>query len=189
VSGTADAVPLSSSTPQPPLCSINNLLRKSDSIYLLPVNLYGPRDDFDLETSHVIPALIRKCIEARKCGDDTVTVWGTGNPTREFLYVKDAVTGMLNATESYDRSIPVNLGSGEEVSIKELAEKIASLTGYDGDLIWDTSKPDGQPRRKLDTSKAREEFGWEASTTLTEGLRETIEWFETNHPSQHGQID
>ena len=156
-----------------------------NSIYLLPVNLYGPRDDFDLETSHVIPALIRKCIEARKCGDDTVTVWGTGDPTREFLYVKDAVTGILNATESYDRSIPVNLGSGEEVSIKELAEKIASLTGYDGDLIWDTSKPDGQPRRKLDTSKARKEFGWEASTMLTEGLRETIEWFETNHPSQH----
>ncbi|MDS0261249.1 GDP-L-fucose synthase [Haloarcula sp. S1CR25-12] len=160
-----------------------------NSIYLLPVNLYGPRDDFDLETSHVIPALIRKCIEARDSGADTVTVWGTGSPTREFLYVKDAVTAILDATETYDRSEPVNLGSGEELSIEALAEKIAELTGFDGELVWDTSKPDGQPRRKLDTTRARAEFGWEASTALTDGLRETIEWFEANHPSQRDRVE
>jgi len=154
-----------------------------NSIYLLPVNLYGPRDDFDLETGHVIPALIRKCVEARDRGDDTVTVWGTGSPTREFLYVEDAAAGILDATESYDSSDPINLGSGEEVSIEALAGKIASLTGFDGDLVWDTSKPDGQPRRKLDTTRAREEFGWTAETSLTAGLEATIEWFEANRPA------
>lgn len=151
-----------------------------NSIYLLPVNLYGPRDDFDLETSHVIPAIIRKCIEARDRSDDSITAWGTGEPTREFLYVKDAVEGILDATERYDSSDPVNLGSGEEISIQQLIETIAEETGFDGDIGWDTSKPDGQPRRKLDTSRAKERFGWEASTEFREGLRETIEWYEAN---------
>jgi len=149
-----------------------------DSIYLLPVNLYGPRDDFDLETSHVIPAIIRKAIEARERGDDAITAWGTGEPTREFLYVKDAAEGILDATEQYNRSEPVNLGSGDEISIRGLIETIVDLTGFDGDVEWDTSKPDGQPRRRLDTSRARERFGWEATTELEDGLRRTIEWYE-----------
>jgi len=149
-----------------------------DSIYLLPVNLYGPRDDFDLETSHVIPAIVRKCIEARERGDDAIVAWGTGEPTREFLYVKDAAEGILDATERYDSSEPVNLGSGEEISIRELVETIAEMTGFEGDVEWDTSKPDGQPRRKLDTTRARERFDWEASTAFRDGLSETIEWYE-----------
>lgn len=151
-----------------------------NSIYLLPVNLYGPRDDFDLESSHVIPAIIRKCIEARDHGDASITAWGTGEPTREFLYVKDAVRGILDATERYDLSEPVNLGSGEEISISELVETIADETGFEGEIEWDTSKPDGQPRRKLDASRARERFDWEASTEFREGLRETIGWYEEN---------
>lgn len=151
-----------------------------NSIYLLPVNLYGPRDDFDLETSHVIPAIIRKCIEARDRGEDSITAWGTGEPTREFLYVKDATEGILDATERYDSSDPVNLGSGEEISIRELVETIADETGFEGTVEWDRSKPDGQPRRKLDTSRANERFDWEASTEFREGLRETIEWYEAN---------
>jgi len=154
-----------------------------NSIYLLPVNLYGPRDDFDLETSHVIPAIIRKCVEARKQGDDTVTAWGTGEPTREFLYVKDAVDGILAATERYNESDPVNLGVGEEISIRELVEAIAELTGFEGDIVWDTSKPDGQQRRCLDTTRARERFEWEASTEFVEGLRETIDWYESHRRS------
>jgi dTDP-glucose 4,6-dehydratase/GDP-L-fucose synthase len=149
-----------------------------NSIYLLPVNLYGPRDDFDLESSHVIPAIIRKCIEARYRGDHSITAWGTGEPTREFLYVKDAAKGILDATERYDSSDPVNLGSGEEITIRELVETIADETGFDGEIEWDASKPDGQPRRKLDTSRAKERFDWEASTKLREGLRETIKWYE-----------
>lgn len=149
-----------------------------NSIYLMPVNLYGPRDDFDLETSHVIPALIRKCLEARDRGDDSITAWGTGTATREFLHVRDAAAGILDATERYDSSDPVNLGSGEEISVRDLVHLIADLTGFDGEIEWDTSKPDGQPRRKLDTSRARERFGWEASTALEDGLRETIEWYE-----------
>jgi len=149
-----------------------------NSIYLLPVNLYGPRDDFDLETSHVIPAIIRKCIEARDRGDESITAWGTGEPTREFLYVKDAAEGILDATERYDSSDPVNLGSGEEISIRELVETIAEMTGFEGDIVWDTSKPDGQPRRRLDTSRATERFGWEASTDFEDGLQRTIEWYE-----------
>lgn len=149
-----------------------------DSIYLLPVNLYGPRDDFDLETSHVIPAIIRKCVEARERGDDSITAWGTGEPTREFLYVKDAAEGLLDATERYDGRDPVNLGSGEEIRIRDLVELIADLTGFEGTVTWDTSKPDGQPRRKLDTSRAKEYFDWEASTDFEEGLRETIQWYE-----------
>jgi dTDP-glucose 4,6-dehydratase/GDP-L-fucose synthase len=149
-------------------------------IYLMPVNLYGPRDDFDLETSHVIPAIIRKCVEARERGEDSITAWGTGEPTREFLYVKDAAEGILDATERYDGPEPVNLGSGMEVSIRDLVELIADLTGFEGEVEWDTSKPDGQPRRRLDTSRAREYFDWEASTPFEEGLRETIDWYEAN---------
>lgn len=156
-----------------------------NSIYLLPVNLYGPRDDFDLESSHVIPAIIRKCIEARDRGDPSITAWGTGEPTREFLYVKDAAEGILDATEQYDSSEPVNLGSGEEISIRKLVETIAEETEFEGDIEWDTSKPDGQPRRKLDTSRARDRFDWEASTEFREGLRETIEWCEENRQEVH----
>jgi dTDP-glucose 4,6-dehydratase/GDP-L-fucose synthase len=151
-----------------------------DSIYLLPVNLYGPRDDFDLETSHVIPAIIRKCVEAREAGDESITAWGTGEPTREFLYVKDAAEGILDATEGYNSSEPVNLGSGEEISIRELIELIAEMTGFEGKVQWDTSKPEGQPRRKLDTTRAKEQFDWEASTELRKGLQETIDWYEAN---------
>jgi dTDP-glucose 4,6-dehydratase/GDP-L-fucose synthase len=149
-----------------------------DSIYLMPVNLYGPRDDFDLETSHVIPAIIRKCVEARERGDNSITAWGTGDPTREFLYVKDAADGILTATERYDEPDPVNLGSSMEISIQNLIEKIADLTGFEGDIKWDTSKPDGQPRRKLDTSRATERFDWDATTSFEDGLERTIEWFE-----------
>jgi len=151
-----------------------------NSIYLMPVNLYGPRDDFDLETSHVIPAIIRKCVEARERGEKTVTAWGTGEPTREFLYVKDATDGILTATERYDRSDPVNLGSGMEISIRKLVETIAELTGFEGEIEWDTSKPDGQPRRRLNTSRARKRFDWEATTDFVEGLQKTIEWYESN---------
>lgn len=156
-----------------------------NSIYLLPVNLYGPRDDFDLETSHVIPAIVRKCIEARGRGDDSITAWGTGEPTREFLYVKDAAEGILDATEQYDSSEPVNLGSGEEISIQELIDVIVEETGFEGTVEWDTSKPDGQPRRKLDTSRAKQRFDWEASTDFREGLRETINWYEDNREGLH----
>jgi dTDP-glucose 4,6-dehydratase/GDP-L-fucose synthase len=156
-----------------------------NSIYLLPVNLYGPRDDFDLESSHVIPAIIRKCIEARDRGDSSITAWGTGEPTREFLYVKDAAEGILDATERYDSSDPVNLGSGEEISIRELVEMIVNETGFEGEIEWDTSKPDGQPRRKLDTTRAKERFNWEASTEFRNGLQETIEWYEQNKREIH----
>jgi dTDP-glucose 4,6-dehydratase/GDP-L-fucose synthase len=151
-----------------------------NSIYLMPVNLYGPQDDFDLETSHVIPAIIRKCMEARMRGDDAITAWGTGEPTREFLYVKDAADGILTATERYNDSDPVNLGSGMEISIQELIETIADLTGFDGEVRWNTSKPDGQPRRKLDTTRARERFDWEATTGFAKGLEATIKWYEDN---------
>ena len=151
-----------------------------NSIYLMPVNLYGPRDDFDLESSHVIPAIIRKCVAAREAGDDTITAWGTGEPTREFLYVRDAAEGILDATERYDRSEPVNLGSGNEISIRELVETIADVTGFDGQVDWDTSKPDGQMRRCLDTSRAKEYFDWEATTDFEVGLEEAVEWYEAN---------
>jgi dTDP-glucose 4,6-dehydratase/GDP-L-fucose synthase len=151
-----------------------------DSIYLMPVNLYGPRDDFDLETSHVIPAIIHKCVEARDRGDDSITAWGTGEPTREFLYVEDAAEGILDATERYDDGDPVNLGSGMEISIRELIETIADVTDFDGDIEWDTSKPDGQMRRRLDVSRAKERFRWEATTGFEAGLRETVAWYEEN---------
>jgi GDP-L-fucose synthase len=148
-----------------------------NSIFLVPVNLYGPGDTFDLETSHVIPALIRKCIEAKEAGADSISVWGTGKATREFLYVEDAAEGILLATERYNSSEPVNLGVGFEISIKELAELIAKLTGFQGRIAWDTSKPDGQPRRCLETSRALREFGFRAEVKLEEGLRRTIEWY------------
>lgn len=148
-----------------------------NGVYLLPVNLYGPRDNFNLETSHVIPALIRKCIEAQDRGDDHIVVWGDGSPTREFLYVEDAAEGILLASEKYDGREPVNLGSGFEISIKDLVNLIVKLTGYEGEIVWDTSKPNGQPRRGLDTSRAKEYFGFEAQTPFEEGLHRTIEWY------------
>ncbi len=151
-----------------------------NSIFLLPVNLYGPGDNFDPRSSHVIPALIRKCIEAQDAGEDHIVVWGDGSPTREFIYVTDAARGIALATERYNESQPVNIGSGFEISIKDLAEKIARLTGFSGDLVWDTSKPNGQPRRALDTSRAKEKFGFEAQTDFDEGLRRTIEWYRAN---------
>jgi GDP-L-fucose synthase len=151
-----------------------------NAIYLLPVNLYGPRDNFDLETSHVIPALVRKCIEAQERGEDEVVLWGDGSPTREFLYAGDAADGILTATEFYNGREPVNIGSGQEISIKNLAELIARLTGFEGRLIWDTTKPNGQPRRGLDTSRAAEYFGWRARTSFEEGLRHTIDWYRQN---------
>ena len=148
-----------------------------NSIFLLPVNLYGPGDNFDLETSHVIPAMTRKCVEAIREGDDRIVLWGDGSPTREFLYVDDAADGIAAAAESYDMPDPVNLGSGAEISIRDLAGKIAELTGFKGEIVWDTSKPNGQPRRMLDTSRAAERFGWRARTPLTDGLRQTVAWY------------
>ena len=150
------------------------------SIYLLPVNLYGPGDKFNEAVSHVIPALIKKCVEARDRGDDEIVVWGTGSATREFLYVEDAAEAILLAAELYDEPDPVNLGSGQEVAIKELAEMIARVAGFKGALTWDASKPDGQPRRRLDTSRAEKKFGFTAQTSLEEGLRTTIDWYETH---------
>jgi GDP-L-fucose synthase len=149
-----------------------------NAIYLLPVNLYGPRDNFDPQSSHVIPALIRKAVEARRRGDAELVVWGDGSATREFLYVDDAAEGLVLAAERYNGEAPVNLGSGEEMTIRELAELIAELCGYDGRIVWDTSKPNGQPRRKLDTTRAEREFGFRASTTFRHGLRTTIDWYE-----------
>ncbi len=149
-----------------------------NAIYLLPVNLYGQGDNFDLESSHVIPALIRKCIEAAKRNDDHIVVWGTGKPTREFLYVEDAAEGILLAAEKYNGSEPVNLGSGMEISIRDLVYLIARLTGFKGEIVWDDTKPDGQPRRCLDTSRAERLFGFRARTSFEDGLRRTIEWYK-----------
>jgi GDP-L-fucose synthase len=151
-----------------------------NAIYLLPVNLYGPHDHFDLETSHVIPAIIRKCVEARARGESRIVLWGDGTPTREFLYVEDAAEGILLAAERYNGSEPVNLGSGYEIRIKDLAEHIARLTGFQGELVWDTSKPNGQPRRALDVSRAEQKFGFRAQVPFEEGLRRTIDWFIAN---------
>ena len=151
-----------------------------NAIYLLPVNLYGPGDKFNAEVSHVIPALIKKCVEAIERGDDEIVVWGTGSATREFLYVDDAAEGILLAAELYDDPDPVNLGSGREVAIKELAETIARLAGFTGRLRWDASKPDGQPRRGLDTTRAEKEFGFTAKTSLEDGLATTIDWYVTH---------
>jgi GDP-L-fucose synthase len=149
-----------------------------DGIYLLPVNLYGPGDNFDLETSHVIPALIRKFVSARETGADEVEVWGTGAASREFLYVDDAARGIVTATERYGDPEPVNLGVGREISIKDLVGLVADLTGYKGNVRWDATRPDGQPRRMLDTSRAKERFGFEAQVDFEEGLRRTIHWWE-----------
>ncbi len=149
-----------------------------NSLFLVPVNLYGPGDNFNLETSHVIPALIRKALEAQDRGDQEIVVWGDGSPTREFLFVEDAAEGILLATERYNSSDPVNLGSGEEISIKNLAEKIVEYTGFEGELRWDTSRPNGQPRRALDTSRAKDRFGFEAQVYLEEGLRRTADWYK-----------
>ena len=154
-----------------------------NAIYLLPVNLYGPRDNFDPESSHVIPALIKKCVDAISKPQSsilkplTISVWGTGKPTREFLYVEDAAEGILLATERYNKPDPINLGAGFEISIKDLVELIAKLTGFNGEIVWDSSKPDGQPRRMLDTSRAEKEFGFRAMTSFEEGLKKTIEWY------------
>jgi GDP-L-fucose synthase len=151
-----------------------------NGIYLLPVNLYGPNDNFDERTSHVIPALIKKCSEALDGGAESITCWGTGRASREFLYVDDAAAGIIAAAERYSGSEPVNLGSGQEITILELTELIAELVGFKGKLVWDTDKPDGQPRRWLDTSRAEREFGFRASTDLRVGLRRTIEWYRAN---------
>jgi GDP-L-fucose synthase len=150
-----------------------------NSIYLLPVNLFGPGDNFDPRSSHVIPALIRKFVEAVSRGDDVVEIWGTGRATREFLYVEDAAEGIVLAAEHYEGAEPVNLGAGFEVTIRDLAEGIARLTGFTGKLVWNTSLPDGQPRRCLDTTRAAQFFGFTASTPFEEGLRRTIEWYKS----------
>lgn len=151
-----------------------------DSIYLLPVNLYGPRDNFDPNSSHVIPALIKKCIEAKESGADHIEAWGDGSPTREFLYVEDAAEGIVLAAEKYDKPDPVNLGSAFEISIKDLTETIARLTGFEGEIRWDSSKPNGQPRRKLDVALAEQEFGFKSTTSFEDGLKQTIEWYIAN---------
>ena len=151
-----------------------------NAIYLLPVNLYGPKDNFDLESSHVIPALIRKFVEATKKGQKEVEVWGTGQASREFLFVEDAAEAIILATEKYSKAEPVNLGTGKEITIKDLVTTIAQLTNFNGEIVWNTSKPDGQPRRCLDTSRAKKEFGFEAKTSFNDGLQKTIEWYKQN---------
>lgn len=151
-----------------------------NSIFLLPVNLYGPGDNFDPKSSHVIPALIKKCVDAVDAKADSIEVWGDGSATREFLYVEDAARGILLAAEKYNKSDPVNLGSSFEISIKDLVELIAKETGFKGKIKWDSSKPNGQPRRKLDVSRAKKEFGFESTTTFEDGLRKTIKWYREN---------
>ena len=151
-----------------------------NGIYLLPVNLYGPGDNFNPSSSHVIPALIKKCIDAVDNGDEEVICWGTGSASREFIYVDDAAEGLLLAAEFYNDPEPVNIGAGFEITIRDLAEKIAKLSGFKGRLVWDDTKPDGQPRRSLDTSRAKEAFGFEAKTSFNEGLKKTIEWYKEN---------
>lgn len=148
-----------------------------NSVYLLPVNLYGPKDNFDPASSHVIPALIKKCVDALRSGSSSITVWGTGKATREFLYVEDAAEGIVLAAEKYDKPEPVNLGAGFEISIRDLVTMIASLTGFKGEIIWDATKPDGQPRRCLDTGRAYHEFGFKAATSFEQGLKKTIDWY------------
>jgi GDP-L-fucose synthase len=151
-----------------------------DGVYLLPVNLYGPRDNFDERSSHVIPALIKKCCEALDTGAESIVCWGTGRASREFLYVDDAAEGIAAAAAEYTSGEPVNLGSGQEISIADLTALIAELVGFEGEIVWDDTKPDGQPRRWLDTSRAADEFGFRAATDLREGLRQTIEWYRSN---------
>jgi len=151
-----------------------------NALFLLPVNLYGPGDNFNTQSSHVIPAIIRKCIEAQEAGLDEIVVWGDGSPTREFLYVEDAAEGILLASEKYNESDPVNLGAGSEISIKDLVKMIVNKTGFTGKLVWDTTKPNGQPRRKLDTARAYQRFGFKAQMSFEEGMSHTIKWFREN---------
>ncbi len=158
-----------------------------NSIYLMPVNLYGPRDNFDLESSHVIPGLIRKFVEAKESGKKEVVLWGDGSPTREFLYVEDAARGIVAATLQYNGDQPVNLGSGEEISIKELSLLIADLVAYDGEITWDTNKPNGQPRRKLDVTRAKELFAFSSEIPFREGLTKTIDWFMHNRSNVYSK--
>jgi GDP-L-fucose synthase len=158
-----------------------------NSVVVFPVNLYGPRDNFDLQTSHVIPAMIRKCVSARLAGQREVVLWGDGTPTREFLYVEDAVEGILLAAEHYDASDPVNLGSGEEISIRDLAALIARATRFEGTFIWDSSKPNGQPRRRLDVSRARERFGFSARTPFAVGIPTTVAYYEAHRAEIDGK--
>lgn len=157
-----------------------------NAIYLLPVNLYGPGDNFDPQSSHVIPALIKKCVDAVANNNAEITVWGTGKPTREFLYMEDAAEGILLASEKYNKPDPVNLGAGFEISIKDLVKLIAKLTGFKDKIVWDAAKPDGQPRRMLNTSKAEREFGFKAKMSLEEGLRRTIDWYKENRGKRTG---
>jgi GDP-L-fucose synthase len=152
-----------------------------NAIYLLPANLYGPGDNFDLETSHVIPALIRKCVEARRAGQAFVNAWGTGKVSREFLFVEDCAEGILRAARVYDESLPVNIGTGSEIRISDLANLIARLAGFEGEIRWQSDRPDGQPRRQLDVTRAFEKFGFRAETSLEDGLRKTIDWYESNY--------
>ena len=151
-----------------------------NAIVLLPVNLYGPHDNFDLQSSHVIPALIRKMIEARDSGAAEVTLWGDGTPTREFLFVEDAARGLLLAGRDYNGAEPINLGTGTEISIKDLAETVANATGFEGEIVWDTTKPNGQPRRQLDVSRAKESFGFQAEVSFAEGMARTVAWYLAN---------
>lgn len=158
-----------------------------NTIYLLPANLYGPHDNFDLETSHVIPALIRKCIEARRAGSDHIDVWGSGDVSREFLYVEDCADGILRAAATYNEAEPVNIGTGREIMIRDLVELIARLTGFRGEIRWQTDRPNGQPRRGLDVTRAREKFGFTAQTSLEDGLSRTISWYESAASKQQEQ--
>jgi GDP-L-fucose synthase len=155
-----------------------------NSLFLLPVNLYGPGDNFDPKSSHVIPALIKKCVDAIESGADHIVCWGTGKVSREFIYVSDAAEGILLATEHYNGAEPVNIGAGFEITIKELVEKIVKITGFKGEIRWDSSKPDGQPRRRLDVSRAKDYFGFEAKISFDEGLKETVKWYRENRLSQ-----
>jgi GDP-L-fucose synthase len=158
-------------------------------VFLLPVNLYGPHDNFDLQTSHVIPALIRKCVEAVQAGEESIELWGDGSPTREFLYVEDAAAGIVLATQQYDKPEPVNLGSGMEISIRDLATLIAEMTGFRGRFVWNTSQPNGQPRRCLDITRAEREFGFRAKTPFAEGLRTTIDWYLATRAKQRASAE
>ena len=160
-----------------------------NSIFLLPVNLYGPCDNFDPDSSHVIPALVRKCVDARESGADAIVLWGDGSPTREFLYVDDAAEAVVMATQAYDGAEPVNIGIGQEVSVRELATKVAALTGFAGRIEWDASKPNGQPRRCLDVSRAEREFGFRANTSLDDGLKKTIDWYARQRDQWAGSFN
>jgi GDP-L-fucose synthase len=162
------------------MCQAYREQYRLDAIYLLPVNLFGPRDNFDLHTSHVIPALIRKCVEAVERGEKQIPAWGTGSASREFLYVEDCAEGIVAAMERYDKPDPINLGMGREITIKDLLTLIARLSGFPGKIVWDPTKPDGQPRRCLDVSRARDALGWSATTGLEDGLVKTIEWYRAS---------